>query len=156
MKTILLSFQPEWHDILDEGRMKYEYRKVFPAEPVNAYFYVSSPVQAVCGFAMFGQRVSLLDWCETYRNNLDVLQRINDYLTDCRYAIPIISYQQTASVPICQIRKDIPRFVVPRMYYYLDNQMIQYFESKCFPQGKCYFSDPSQISEKDICCEEWL
>lgn len=62
MKTILLSFEPEWFHLLESGAKKFEYRKRFPEEQTTAFFYVSAPEKMISGIAVFGERERLSDW----------------------------------------------------------------------------------------------
>lgn len=41
MRTMLLSFKPEWFDKIKEGNKIFEYRRTFPDEEIMAYMYVS-------------------------------------------------------------------------------------------------------------------
>ena len=59
MKTILLSFEPEWFHLLESGEKKFEYRKHFPTEQTTAFFYVSVPEKMISGIAVFGEREKL-------------------------------------------------------------------------------------------------
>lgn len=38
MKTMLISFEPDWFYLIESGAKKYEYRKHFPNEPIEAFF----------------------------------------------------------------------------------------------------------------------
>ena len=42
MRTMLLSFKPEWYNRIKEGSKIFEYRRTFPDEEILAYMYVSS------------------------------------------------------------------------------------------------------------------
>ena len=151
MRTILISFDSDWFERLETGKMFYEYRKNFPAEPVRAFFYVSKPAMFISGIAEFGQRVLLETWLETYKHKPSVLERIQDYLTDCRYAIPIISFQVTNRIPLSELRS-VPGFVVPRMYYFLDDSaLLSYLEKSIKPSAEIIINDFSKLHDDDIC-----
>ena len=47
---------------------------------------------------------------------------------------------------------DIPSFVVPRMYYYLDNtELLLYLKEKLIPIGPILENSFSVIADDDIC-----
>lgn len=119
MNTILLSFSADWFRELEAGRMKFEYRKHFPEGETKVFFYVSNPIKAVTGIAYFAPRERLSDWVDKYSNRSEAVQsRIKDYLSDCRYAMPILSFQPTERITLEQLKRDLPGFIIPRMYYY--------------------------------------
>ena len=155
MRTILLSFQDQWFQELTEGRMKFEYRMVLPSEETRVFFYVSRPKMVVTGIAHFGAREALEDWLNIYGNRSnEVKARIQDYLSDCRYAAKIFSFQETNAIPLKAIQKDLPGFLPPRMYYYLDDtDILDYLEKNLTPTGNRWefkFSE-SDIHDEDIC-----
>lgn len=41
MRTMLLSFKPEWYNRIKKGSKIFEYRRTFPDEEILAYMYVS-------------------------------------------------------------------------------------------------------------------
>lgn len=152
MNTILLSFSADWYSELVAGRMKFEYRKYFPEGETKVFFYVSNPIKAVSGVAIFAARENLSDWIEKYSTRPQSVQnRIREYMEDCRYAMPIKSFQATESVPLEKLKRDLPGFVVPRMYYYLSGATLEYLENNCHPCGEPLINDFSTILDEDIC-----
>lgn len=153
MRSILLSFQPEWFERLENGSLKFEYRKNLPAEPVKVYFYVSAPVKAISGIAYFDKPEKLIDWKDKYRNrSIEVQARIDDYLEDCRYAVPILSFQKTNKISLDILRNDISDFIVPRMYYYIENSKLEkYLEARLQNEGKKVENTFDIIMDEDIC-----
>lgn len=152
MKTILLSFTPDWFLELEKGNMKIEYRKNFPSDDVIAYFYVSSPIKAISGIAHFSQRESLKSWLDKYASrSQEVKDRILEYMEDCRYAIPIKSFQATNYISLDTLKKDVPGFVVPRMYYYIDDTpLLEYLESN-LTASKELFVHSFNETDDEIC-----
>ena len=75
MSTILLSFEAEWFKKLESGEKKLEYRKHFSKGKTTVYFYVSQPVKAITGKAIFGEREALLDWKKRYHNRTQEVDR---------------------------------------------------------------------------------
>lgn len=153
MKTILLSFEPEWFHLLETGKKKFEYRKHFPNEQTTAFFYVSAPEKMISGIAIFGEREKLSDWQNKYNDRKpEVRARIEEFMTDCRWAMPVLSFQKTSSISLEQLRLDLPRFIVPRMYYYIDNtDLLKYLKSKLKPIGPLLENSFSHLSDDDIC-----
>ena len=47
MRTMLLSFKPEWYNRIKEGSKIFEYRRTFPDEEILAYMYVRSEERRV-------------------------------------------------------------------------------------------------------------
>ena len=47
MRTMLLSFKPEWYNRIKEGSKIFEYRRTFPDEEILAYMYVSRDRKSV-------------------------------------------------------------------------------------------------------------
>ncbi len=153
MSTILLSFEPEWFSLLEKNIKKFEYRKHFPKGKTTVYFYVSNPVKAITGIAEFDECQDLLSWKEKYNNRpVEVRKRIDVMAEDCRFVMPMLSFQKTTKIPLSKLKLDIPNFVVPRMYYYLDDlPLLEYLNSNLTPIGKKTINTFSEIEDCDIC-----
>ncbi len=153
MSTILLSFDSETFASLERGEKKFEYRKHFPKDDTKVFFYVSTPVKAISGIAFLGKREPLVNWVERYSDrSSEVRARIQDYLTDCNYVMPIHTFQKTSRIPLEQLRIDIPNFIVPRMYYYIDNSdLLQYLERELIVLDKPIKHSFETILDCDIC-----
>ena len=122
MRTMLLSFKPEWFDKIKEGNKIFEYRRTFPDEEIMAYMYVSSPVKAITGVVYLGKRHCLSDWLEDYKEDSNAVTRIKEYMETYhyRYAMEIERFQETSQISLDDLRKNVPGFVAPQMYIYLD------------------------------------
>ena len=153
MRKMLLSFNPKWFNKIMSGEKIYEYRSFFPEEEITAYMYVSTPVKQIIGKIHLGKRIDLKEWRERYKDNKEVLQRIEYYMKKRRYAMPIISYQQTTGLDLKDLRKNVNGFVVPQMYYYLDNreELLSYIEKNIKITGKMVVNDFSGDTLDDIC-----
>lgn len=153
MKTMLLSFDAETFAELESNKMKFEYRKVLPAEEMKVYFYVTRPVMAISGVAHFGQRENLANWKERFADrSIEVLNRIDDYLTDCKYVVPILDFQRTNRISLKQLTSDLPDFIVPRMYYFIDDTSLNsYLEKNLIPTSDLVVNTFDRISDDDIC-----
>ncbi len=66
MRRILLSFSPNYYEVLRNGNKVFEYRKRFCNEEVLAYIYLGKPIQKIVGIALLGKRINLSDWYDMY------------------------------------------------------------------------------------------
>lgn len=121
MRKMLLSFKPDVYEKIRAGIKIFEHRRNFPDEPIMAYMYVSSPIKAVTGIVYLANRHSLSQWREEYRYDLETVKRIESYEKSYRYAMEILEFQETSEISLDELRKNVPGFVAPQMYVYLDN-----------------------------------
>jgi len=94
--------------------------------------YVSSPVKAITGVVYLGKRHCLSDWLEYYKEDSNAVTRIKEYMETYhyRYAMEIDSFQETSQISLDDLRENIPGFVAPQMYIYLDGtELLEYIES---------------------------
>lgn len=152
MRTMLLSFKADVYNRVISGEKIYEHRKVFPDEPVLAYLYISAPVKAISGIMKLENKTSIESWKEKYSYDIDAVSRINSYLEHHKYAMEITEFQETNSITLEKLRVDLPGFVVPQMYYYIDDsKLLNYLEKNLKPMGKKIVHDFSNISSDLIC-----
>ncbi len=131
MRKMLLSFKPEVYEKIKSGKKKFEHRRNFPDEPIMAYMYVSAPVKAITGIVYLGKRHLLSDWKEEFKENKDAIARIEKYQESYRYAMEIDEFQETTAISLYDLRRDVPGFVAPQMYIYLDGtELLTYIEQK--------------------------
>ena len=124
----------------------------FPKGETTVYFYVSQPVKAITGKAIFGPRESLLDWKELYQDKpQEVIDRIDEMLEDCRFAMPMYSFQATTKIPLEKLREDIPELVVPRMYYLYSIPLPSYIEENLQPTAEKATYNFDDLTDDDIC-----
>lgn len=46
------------------------------------------------------------------------------------YVMEIQDFQQTTEIPLSALRKDLDRFIIPQMYYFLDDTpLLKYIEN---------------------------
>ena len=129
---MLLSFRPDVYEKIKSGVKIFEHRRNFPDEPIMAYMYVSSPVKAITGVVYLGKRHCLSDWLEYYKEDSIAVTRIKEYMETYhyRYAMEIDSFQETSQISLDDLRENIPGFVAPQMYIYLDGtELLEYIES---------------------------
>ena len=129
---MLLSFRPDVYEKIKSGVKIFEHRRNFPDEPIMAYMYVSSPVKAITGVVYLGKRHCLSDWLEYYKEDSNAVTRIKEYMETYhyRYAMEIDSFQETSQISLDDLRENIPGFIAPQMYIYLDGtELLEYIES---------------------------
>lgn len=137
MRTMLLSFKADVYKRVITGEKIYEYRKVFPDELVVAYLYVSAPVKAITGIMKLNNKTSIESWKDKYSYDDKALTRIDEYLVHHKYAMKITEFQETNRIPLEQLRDEMPGFVVPQMYYYIENsELLEYLGKKLQPIGE--------------------
>ena len=123
MKEIFLSFRPEYFKPLLYGIKKYEYRKRFCDKETREYLYLSGKSRQVIGVMELGKPVRLDLTRENYLNYPETLKRVDEYiLSKDINAIPIKSLALfDKPIDLDDIRKEIPNFMPPQMYFVLDN-----------------------------------
>lgn len=153
MSTILLSFDADTFIKMENGGKKFEHRKHIPEGETKVYFYVSNPIKAISGIAYLGEREEFATWLDKYSDRpKEVIDRIEDYLTDCNYAAPIKRFQPTNRSSLEKLRNDNPGFIVPRMYYYLDNHtLLDYLERELKSARDEIVHSFDVITNDDIC-----
>ena len=152
MKTILLSLKPGVFQNVQSGKKIYEHRRVFPNEPVKAYIYISRPIQALSGIMYLGNKVYIEEWKEKYKEDADVQIRIEDYLKHYKVAMEIQRFQNTSLIELMDLKTDFPNFLIPQMYYYLDDHpLLQYLENNLVPIGEPITHTFENIKSEQIC-----
>lgn len=153
MSTILLSFDAKTFEKLENGQMKFEYRKHLPEGKTTVYFYVSNPVKAISGVAHFGEREELISWLDKYSDRpKEVQDRIKEYLEEDTYAVEIQQFQPTNRISLQKLREDIPGFIVPRMYYYIDNSdLLRYLEQQLVFEKPVIVHNFDVVPDDTIC-----
>lgn len=154
MRTMLLSFKADVYQKVITGKKIYEHRKVFPDEPIKAYLYVSAPIKVVVGIMHLDNRIAIESWKEQYSYDEKAVERITKYLQHHRYAMEIVDFQDTSKIPLNQLRVDLPGFVVPQMYYFIDDTpLLEYLEQNLVPCGEKIVHDFSNVTSEQICKE---
>lgn len=157
MRTMLLSFKPEWYEKIKNGSKIYEYLRSFANEEVMAYMYVSTPVKKIVGKIHLGKRIDINTWKEKYCDNAEVVERIDDFLTRHQYAMPVLSFQMTQEIDLPTLRSFKSEFVCPQMYYYLDNypDLFEFIKQKATDIGKIQINDFNNVGIEDICRQKY-
>ena len=125
MKKIFLSFKSEYFGPLLYGIKKYEYRKRFCDEETIAYLYLSGKARQVVGIMELGKPIRLDNTRDNYIGYPSTLKRVDKYIESKNInAIPIKSLSLFKNpLSLEDIRKEIPTFMPPQMYFVLDNHL---------------------------------
>ena len=152
MREMLLSVKPYVYEKIASGTKIFEHRRNFPNEPIKAYLYVSSPVCAIKGIIILKNRHSLAEWKEQFANDLEAVKRIEEFAERARYAVEIHEFIETNEIPLNRLRQVIDCFVVPQMYYFIDNKPIKkYLDSNLSKNGKRVVHN-FELIESDMVC----
>lgn len=152
MRKMLLSFKADVYKRVLSGGKIFEHRKVFPNEPIEAYLYVSSPKQAITGKMILANKEYLEDWKVKYRADVELVDRINEYLKQHKCVMQIVEFQETSEIPLSKLRLDIEGFVVPQMYYYLyDTPLLAYIENNLEKREIRWKHNFERLDKKYIC-----
>ena len=76
--------------------------------------YVSKPVQAITGYVLFSERIPLVRWTDEYKDDPEVLLRIEECMKKRKYAARILSYIDTVPIELASIREAITDFIIPQ------------------------------------------
>lgn len=152
MRTMLLSFKAEVYKKVLSGEKIYEHRKVFPDEPIKAYLYVSNPIKAIVGIMYLNNKTCIESWKEKYSYDPAALMRIDEYLTQHRYAMEITEFRNTNEISLYKLREDVENFVVPQMYYFIDDtDLLVYLEKNLKEDGVVIRHKFDNITSDMIC-----
>lgn len=122
MRSIFLSFSPQWYPYIENGKKIYEHRKRFCAEPVIAYLYLGLPYQQIVAVLELGERIDMRSWLEKYKDEQETVLRIEKSLTKNRYAMEIRKVKFIEPISIKEIIDNFPDFHIPQSYFYLDSK----------------------------------
>ena len=151
-RIMLMSLKKEVYDKVLSGEKIYEHRKVFPDEPVKAYIYVSTPIKAICGIMYLNNKTPLLDWKEQYSDDVEAIKRIDKYLENYKFGMEITKFENTNSIPLEKLRKDLSKFIVPQMYYFIeDSELLSYLEANLVPNGTVITHTYDNVTSDMIC-----
>lgn len=149
---MLLSFKADVFERVKSGEKIYEHRRVFPDEPVKAYLYISTPVKSIVGIMRLDNRVQIESWKKKYSYDEATLSRIDNYLSKHTVAMEITEFQMTNAISLEKLRNDLPGFVVPQMYYYIENtELLKYLEKNLGSVGKPIKHSFDNIPPELIC-----
>lgn len=149
---MLLSIKPYVYDKISSGTKIFEHRRCFPDEPIKAYLYVSSPVCAIKGIIILKNKHSLKDWEKEFADDMEAIERIKEFELSANYAMEIHEFYETNEIVLSKLRKEIDRFVVPQMYYFLDDKpLLYYLEKNLTSTGKKVEHSFDNIESSMVC-----
>lgn len=153
MRKMLLSFKPSVYEKIFGGIKIFEHRRNFPNEPIMAYMYVSKPVRAITGIVYLNNRHIIADWKSEFKTDDMAVERIQEYEKSYRYAMEIAEFQETTEIGLDELKRDIPDFVAPQSYIYLDKNpdLLEYIESKIQLKEVNIQHDFSVITSEQVC-----
>lgn len=152
MRTMLLSLREDVYKKVLSGEKIYEHRKVFPDEHVKAYIYVSSPMKSICGIMYLSNKTSLLEWREKFKDDPKCIKRIDEYLPKHKFAMEINRFENTNAIPLSKLRDDLTKFIVPQMYYFIENsELLEYLEKNLIPDGVVVTHTYENVTSDMIC-----
>ena len=152
VRTLLLSLKPEVFETVLLGEKIYEHRRFFPNEPVTAYICISRPVQALAGILYLYNKVNIEDWKEKYAYAPEAVIRVDKYLAHHKVAMEIRKFQNTTQISLAEIRKEFPDFLIPQMYYYIDDfPLLDYLRQHQKATGKPITHEFDNITSDKIC-----
>ena len=104
-------------------------------------------------FVELGKPENIEDWLEKYSYDEEAVERIKDYLTRNKVAMPIFSFQEIEPIDMRRMEKDISGFRVPISYMFLDDkpELLKYIDLRTKYKNKRIEHDFTHISSKDIC-----
>lgn len=149
---MLISLKEDVYKRVLSGEKIYEHRKVFPDESVKAYVYVSKPMKSICGIMYLSNKTSLMEWKEKYKDDPECVKRIDEYLQQHKYGMEINRFENTNAIPLNILREDLTKFIVPQMYYFIENsELLSYLEMNLVPDGTVVTHTYENISSDMIC-----
>ena len=150
---MLLSFKPYIYGQISDGVKIFEHRRRFPDEPIMAYMYISKPVRSIKGIVILNNRHSLEDWIKQFADNPSAVKRIQEYRKKYNYAMEISSFYETNEILLDDLKRDIPGFIAPQSYYYLDNKpvLLDYIENNIVWKKKTIQNDFSRLLPEQVC-----
>lgn len=69
-----------------------------------------------------------------------------------RYVMEIQEFQDTTHISLSEIKQRFPDFLIPQMYYYLDDtELLSYLQKQMKPIGKNIVNDFTVVESTQIC-----
>lgn len=152
----LMSFWPSvYKRILNQEKL-IEYRRRFPKDCKYAYMYISKPVKAICGIIYFGRMHSLEDWAREFKDDPQIMSRIQEYSDSYNFGMEIVAIQKINPISLDELRKNITGFTAPQSYLLLENneKLKHYIESHVQYNGEKIVNDLENIFPKHICLKD--
>ena len=84
--------------------------------------YIGLPYRQLVAIVELEKPENIEDWLEKYSYDEEAVERIKDYLTRNKVAMPIFSFQEIEPIDMRRMEKDISGFRVPISYMFLDDK----------------------------------
>lgn len=110
-------------------------------------------MKMIVGKIHLGRKININTWKEEYKEDVDVCERIDDFLSRHTYAMPVLSFQMTKKIDLVTLRKFNPNFVCPQMYYYLENylELFEFIKKNAVDIGEIQVNSFENIGKDEIC-----
>jgi predicted transcriptional regulator len=135
--SVLLSIQPQYYQMIQEGTKKYEYRRKFVNTPATTFLYVGGTTKAILGRVELDMPIiaSVESICELAEHQKPgSTAGMREYLAGLEkgYAIPILSLHEIEPVSLSELRKKFSWFTVPQSYLLLEKkpELLSYLLSR--------------------------
>lgn len=153
MRTILLSFDEKWYPALRNGDKIFEHRKRFCDACVRAYIYLGKPRQEIVAEICLDKRELLSDWLETYKNDKEACERINDFMTRNKYAMKVLWLKEIEPIPLASIKQIFSSVTAPMSFHDLDKKkdVLAWIDQNKIYTGYEIDNDFSSVTSNLIC-----
>jgi predicted transcriptional regulator len=121
-EPVLMALNPEFYDLVWEGRKTHEFRRRFlEGRPVRWFMYLNAPVSRLAAVADLGpaivdvpERIAAIAEAARQGNGASVLEYVRDL--DRAFAIPIIGITEYPGLSITELRAELGAFQPPQGY----------------------------------------
>jgi hypothetical protein len=153
LRTILLSFDEKWYPVLKSGDKIFEHRRKFCNEEVRAYLYLGKPRQQIVAEIGLAKRELLEDWLEQYRDNAEVVCRIQDFMMKNKFAMKVLWFKEIEPINMAELQENFPELKIPISFHFLDKKpaVLNWLDENKKYTGYQIENDFSDISQDDIC-----
>jgi hypothetical protein len=153
LRTILLSFDEKWYPVLKSGEKIFEHRKKFCNEEVRAYLYLGKPRKQIVAEIGLAKRELLEDWLEQYKDEEEVVCRIQDFMKRNKFAMKVLWLKEIEPVNIVELQELFPELKIPISFHFLDKKpaVLNWLDENKKYTGYQIENDFSDISKDDIC-----
>lgn len=109
-------------------------------------------MKSICGIMYLSNKTSLMDWKEMYKDDPECIKRIDEYLPQHKFGMEINRFENTNAISLDKLRKDLTKFIVPQMYYFIENsELLNYLETNLRPDGIVVTHTYENVTSDMIC-----
>jgi predicted transcriptional regulator len=121
-EPVLMALNPEFYELIWQGRKTYEFRRRFlEGRPVRWFVYLNAPVSRLAAVIDLGsaivdvpERIAAIAEAMRPGNGASVLDYVGDL--DRAFAIPIAGITEYPGVPVSELRAELGAFHPPQGY----------------------------------------